>query len=239
MNFPHPIGRFFTFVSEPSWQVLRFTFICSVAAAIGWGAVIVSTVGDQDALQTGTLPGGLLPAGPFDHRSATEVAAADGSERTDVSTLPDGLAMDAAFLHTFILPGGMTVGQVVLELGIGGLEGNDIDPNTSLLGEDALRLDGILVAEAFAGVNQGPLGYDILKIVLPSSVLPQFADGSVSVAIDLNSNAGLGLSTRVEPVFYDFSRLTITQIPEPQTAWLLAVGAALCAIARLRRRSHV
>jgi hypothetical protein len=222
--------------------VVRVLILCAVllfcfSANSAQGAVIVSTVGDEDALGTGTAPGGMLPSGPFDNRSAGEMAAMDGSQDTDLATGAGGINIDAAFLHTFTLPGGLGIGHAVLELGIGGMESNDSNPATSGIGEDALRIDGVLVPNAFAGVDQGSLGYDILTIVLPQFVLSAFNDGAVTVQIDLNSNAGFGPSSRIEPIFYDFSRLTLTQVPEPSSAWLIAAGAGALGLARTRKRS--
>ena len=125
------------------------------------------------------------------------------------------------------------------ELGIGGMESNDTDPLTSLLGEDALFVNGTLVPEAFAGVNQGPREYGILSISLPASVLGSLASGNAALLIDLNSNAGLGLPSRVEPVFYDFSQLTLEYtpaVPEPASTWLALAGlGALYAHRRMRK----
>ena len=58
--------------------------------------------------------------------------------------------------------------------------------------------------------------------------------------IDLNSNAGLGLPSRAEPVFYDFSQLTLeyraAAVPEPASTWLALAGlGALFAHRRIRK----
>lgn len=210
------------------WMIVGFS-------AGAHGATIVSMVGDQDALGTGTAPGSLLPVGPFDHRSAAELAATDGSQNTDLATSSAGLATDNVFLHSFALTGDPASLRAVLELGIGGMQSNDSNPSTVTLGEDALRIDGILVAEAFAGVDQGPTGYGILRIHLPAALMALLLDGQAAVEVDLNSNAGFGPANRVEPVFYDFSRLTVSQVPEPSTtAVLLVLGAA----AWLRRKAR-
>ena len=58
--------------------------------------------------------------------------------------------------HVWAVPAGMQLAGAVLELGIGGMESNDTNPLTSLLGEDALFFNGTLVTDAFAGVNQAP-----------------------------------------------------------------------------------
>ncbi len=216
-------------------------FVKSAALAIlivaaGNAGTIVSLVGDSDALGTGAVPGVPLPGGPFDNRSPAEAAATDGSQNTDVATGFGGINADNTFVHTFTVPPGVSFAAAVLELGIAGMESNDNNPATSLFGEDALRIDGILVPEAFAGVDQGPTGYNILRINLPVFVLPQLTDGSVSVLIDLNSNAGLGRPDRVEPVFYDFSRLSMTNVPEPSSMVLLTIGATFMAIVNRRSR---
>ena len=203
------------------WFIVALLAVC-VSMSNAHGAVI-SIVGDEDALGTGVLPGGAL-VGPFDNRSSAELLALDGSQHSDHATSGSGLASDAEFHHTFSLVGSRGVGRALLELGIGGLQSNDSDPNTSGLGEDALRIDGLLIPEAFAGVDQGAVGYGILTIQVPGFVLPEFHDGAVRVSIDLNSNSGFGPSTRTEPVFYDFSRITITEVPEPSTAWLIVTG---------------
>ena len=84
------------------------------------------------------------------------------------------------------------------------------------------------MTDAFAGVNQAPREYGILSISLPASVLGSFATGNAAVLIDLNSNAGLGLSSMAEPVFYDFSQLTLEYttpaVPEPASMWLALAG---------------
>lgn len=213
------------------FRIMRKSFIVAlVTACVSISAThgaVVSIVGDEDALGTGVFPGGTLPVGPFDNRSSAELVALDGSQNTDLATSSSGVALDAEFIHTFVLIGFTEVGGAVLELGIGGLQSNDSDPNTSTVGEDALRIDGVLIPEAFVGIDQTPLGYGILTVHLPGFILPEFHDGQVRVSIDLNSNAGLSTSTRVEPVFYDFSRLTITEIPEPSTAWLIVAGGFL------------
>jgi hypothetical protein len=207
--------------------VVHTLAVLSVVAALAHGATIVSVVGDPDALGTGTVPGGVLPRGPFDNRSPAELAATDGSENTDIATSGGGLTVDNTFLHRFTFPPGLTLLSAVLEIGIGGLQTNDNDPATSTIGEDALRLDGVLIPEAFAGVDQGPTGYGILRIDLPTALLAQLNDGQVSVLLDLNSNAGFGPSTRAEPVFYDFSRISLQVVPEPSSALLLLGGVAV------------
>jgi hypothetical protein len=213
------------------------TLVCFFAAAIfANAAVIVSMVGDEDALGTGTPIGGMLPLGPFDNRSAAEMAATDGAQNTDVATNPagGGSVADNTYIHTFTIPAGLSIGSAIVEFGLGGMQSNDSNPATSGIGEDALRVDGVLVPEAFAGVDQGPFGYGIVQIALPSSVLALLGDGQVSLFIDLNGNAGLGPSSRAEPVYYDFSRLTITAIPEPRTIALVALG--LVALLLRKRR---
>jgi hypothetical protein len=205
--------------------VLALSF-CSVTAH--GGAIVVSMVGDEDALGTGTLPGGNLPSGPFDNRSAAELAATDGSENTDFATGSGGLARDVTFIHTFLLTGWQRVGTAVLEIGIGGMQTNDNDWHTTGSAEDALRIDGLLLYNSFAGVDQGPRGYGVITIELPVQSVPElFEDGELRVSIDLNSFAGTGRSDRTEPVFYDFSRLTLVEVPEPSTMFSLAGGATL------------
>ena len=114
------------------------------------------------------------------------------------------------------------------------MQTNDNDWNTARREEDALRIDGVLLYNAFAGINQGPRGYGIVRIALPVVYLPElFEDGELQVSIDLNSFAGTGRSDLAEPVFYDFSRLTLTEIPEPSTVWLLLAGATVF----MRRKS--
>ena len=205
--------------------------ISSLPIGVAHGATVrtvVNIVGDQDALGTGTAPGGNLPSGPFDNRSAAELAAIDGSENTDFATVGGGLARDVTFVHTFSITGWRQVGMAVLELGIGAMQTNDNDFWTARREEDALRVDGLLLYNSFAGVDQGPRGYGIVRIVLPAMDVPEwFEDGELQVSIDLNSFGGTGPSNRVEPVFYDFSRLTLTEIPEPSTAFLLLAGATL------------
>jgi hypothetical protein len=116
---------------------------------------------------------------------------------------------------------------IILELGVGGMQSNDSDWYTFRREEDALRIDGVLIYNAFAGINQGARGYGVVRIVLPEYVIPLFEDGEVHVSVDLNSFAGTGTSTLTEPVFYDFSRLTITEAPEPSTVWMFIIGATL------------
>jgi hypothetical protein len=195
--------------------------------------VLTSIVGDADALGTGTLPGGTLPNGPFDNRSAAELLASDGAQLTDLATHTGGFVGDATFTHSFAPGAGRVVVAAVLELGIGGLQSNDTDPDTFTLGEDALFVNGLWITEAFAGVNQGSREYGILTIPLPGHALAFLSGGEARVFIDLNSNAGVGPSSRTEPVFYDYSKLTITTVsedqlvPEPTSVSLLAVGAAM------------
>ena len=138
--------------------VLLGMAVCIIASGAN-AAPILSVVGDRDALGTGISAGGELPAGPFDNRSATEAAATDGSQNTDRATGESGLTLDNTFMHVWAVPTGMQLAGAVLELGIGGMESNDTDPLTSLLGEDALFVNGTLVTGAFAGVNQAPREY--------------------------------------------------------------------------------
>jgi hypothetical protein len=86
----------------------------------------------------------------------------------------------------------------------------------------------LLLYNWFAGIDQGARGYGIVRLILPVVFVPElFEDGELRVSIDLNSYAGTGTSTFTEPVFYDFSRLTLTEIPEPSTALLLVAGSAV------------
>jgi hypothetical protein len=113
------------------------------------------------------------------------------------------------------------------------MQTNDNNWNTARREEDALRIDGVLLYNAFAGIDQGPRGYGILKIALPVFYLPElFEDGQLEVSIDLNSFAGTGRSNLAEPVFYDFSRLTLTEIPEPSTVFLVLAGAVVFLLIR-------
>ena len=207
--------------------------ISCISVDIARGATVVSVVGDEDALGTGTVPGGDLPSGPFDNRSPAEIAATDGSENTDWATVGGGLARDATFVHTFSVAGWRGVGPAILELGIGGMQSNDNNWNTTGRGEDALRIDGVLLYNVFAGIDQGPRGYEIVRIALPFYLQDLFEDGELHVSVDLNSFAGTGPSTFAEPVFYDFSRLTLYEIPEPSTTLLLLSGAGVFVSVRL------
>ena len=174
--------------------VLLGMAVCIIAAGAN-AAPILSVVGDRDALGTG-IPAGELPAGPFDNRSATEAAATDGSQNTDRATGESGLTLDNTFMHVWAVPTGMGLAGAVLELGIGGMESNDTDPLTSLLGEDALFVNGALVTEAFAGVNQGPREDGILSISLPASVLGSFADRERHTADRPEQQRGPGPSVK-------------------------------------------
>ena len=226
---------------KPAWLLAVLVASCiSVNPARGETAVrtFVSIVGDEDALGTRTVLGGNLPPGPFDNRSVSELLATDGSENTDFATGSGGVARDATFIHTFPIAGWRGVGPAILELGIGGMQSNDNNWNTARREEDALRIDGVLLYNVLAGIDQGPRGYGMVRIVLPAYfVSALFEDGQLHVSIDLNSFAGTGNSALAELVFYDFSRLTISEIPEPSTALLLLSGVGVL-VSRTQRRAN-
>jgi len=177
---------------------------------------IIDFVGDIDALGTGTPVGGNIPSGAFDNRSPAESSATDGSENTDRADGTSGTSLDLVdYTHTFSIPSECTITSVTLEFGIGGMGSNDNNPATKGGTEDGLFVDGILVPDAFEPVPPSDSTYTIETVNLPSSLFGQFLDGAAVLRIDFNSSGGTNPPGSGEPIYLDYSKITITCTPAP------------------------
>lgn len=180
-------------------------------AGISQAAVVESLVGDIDFLGGANTSTSTSFLGPFDNRSAAELAATDGAQFTDNATFTFGTSYtNGIFSHSYSAFSSIT--SATWELGIGGLQSNN----------DALYLDGTLIASLGQLPDQGAQGYGIYSIALTqfSSLL----DGLVVFDLDLNFNG-----TNSEPVVFDYAKLTINgtlsgvnEVPLPAAAFMLA-----------------
>jgi hypothetical protein len=144
-----------------------------------------------------TVDGGTF-LGPFDHRSAAELAATNGAQFTDYADASYGSFVprdtpfsEVEFVHSFNVPTGFNITSAQFILGHGGIQSN----------QDPIYLDGQLLVPTIA--NQGAYGFDITTYDIPPALFPQLQDGSATFWIDLNKNS------TGEPAVFDFSKLVI------------------------------
>lgn len=185
-------------------------FLASTAQA----AVVVDLVGDVDGLGGNVAGNAFL--GPFDNRSAAELAATDGAQQTDNATQSFGTNyVHGIFTHNFGAFSSIT--SATWELGVGGLQSFN----------DTLSMDGTVVASGADLPDQGPQGFGIYSLTITD--FTDLLDGMVIFDLHLNTNS------TGEPVVFDFARLTIegTQIGTPPNAVPVPAAAILFAPALL------
>jgi hypothetical protein len=177
---------------------------------------ITSLVGDIDNLGGAIAPGATSFSGPFDNRSAGELAATNGAQYTDNASQNFGTQYgNPTFVHTFASFTSIT--SATWEIGVGGVQSHN----------DRLYVDGILFASGVQIPDQGAFGYGILSWSLSGSALLALLDSSGSVAFNLNSN------NSGEPVVFDYAKLTITgtlassPVPEGGSSLMMIGLAAL------------
>ena len=223
------------------WKIALAGLGLIFAASQVQAVTVIDTVGDNDGLGMGILDGGTVVPGIFDNRSAAEFAATDGSENTDWSDNSNGFGIDPDFVdftHTYVLPVGFVITGVTLDLGFGGMQGNDNNPATKDVGADELFIDGVLVPDIFEPIEQDGDGFNVFNFALPGAVWGEFADGSAVVRIDTNF-----LNNNGDPMWFDFSRVVIegridggnNAVPEPLTAALGLMGLTTLGVAMRRR----
>ncbi len=209
-----------------SWGVVKsfFLLVCLVfLIGANSAAAITFTIGDNDG---------------FASQSAAEAAAANGAQFTDLSNTTGTTLTTVPVIFNF--SPFLTITNAVFSVRALGIQSNDTDPNTLLSGEDGLTLDGVLVPEFFAGVDQGQSGVGTISQVLDSSFFASLADGTATFAILMNSLAGTGTPFG-EPVAFDFFELTIdgtpvSAVPVPAALPLFATGLGILALLGWRRK---
>ncbi len=208
---------------SPSLLLCFGFFASSIGVAVGTAAeagTIVSRVGDVDFLG-GRCSATQCPLGSFDNRSLAEQTASDGSQLTDWSDSSFGLDLTIASFDHQYTPILGSILSASLRIGVAGVQ---TEPFT-----DALLVEGVEIADPFA--DQTNRGYEILTFALPNSVFASLLDGQAEVLLDFNQGGN-------EPVFLDFSELTLEFIeaPTPAVVGLFAVGGLALVAARRRWR---
>ncbi len=174
-------------------------------------------IGDNDGYGYGVADGAVLPEWVFDNRSAAELAATNGAQFTDYES--NQFVLDATFdFAPFALS---DIISATFTIDVTGIQTTDF-------GQSRLWFDGIEVADAFAGVEQGVYGSGVFDFAVDNSYL---ADGNLDVRY---------LGGDVDATGVDFVKLTIETrtpaIPEPTTLALLGLGLAGLGLRRKLRK---
>ena len=106
--------------------------LISLPHEVSEAATITDLIGDNDGLggRSGAFPGGTVPLGIFDNRSAAEMVATDGSQFTDRSTTNVGISLDLVdFFHTYD-PISSPIVSATVTFGLAGVNSNDGNPST-------------------------------------------------------------------------------------------------------------
>lgn len=188
---------------------LVFCLTLSVFALTSNASVITTTAGDIDNLGGAINSGDTSFLGPFDNRSASELAATNGAQYTDWSFYTFGTTLaNTNFVFDYALDGDIVSAQLVA--GMGGIQSQN----------DSLFLDGALLSNIFP--EQGAYGYDgAIVWDIDATFFNQLVDNSATFTFNFNrNNSG-------EPVVVDYVSLIITttaSVPEPASLFLLGLG---------------
>ncbi len=197
-------------------------------AGTGQAATISMMIGDNDGYGEGIADNAnvvTMTNFPADQRSATEMAATDGSEQTDInSALYAPVSSTALFKFAFV--GNLT--NAILTLDIGGIQDGVFGSST------LASFNGVLQSGLLA-LQQGVTGTNVLNFALSAGQLAQAnSDGFVSLFLDRNGNS--------DAIFIDYVALngnTTSAVPVPASLPLLLAGIGGLVALRRRNRADV
>jgi hypothetical protein len=195
-------------------------------ACAGQSAAQIVTLGDQD-FSNGSFPDGTV----YDNASAGEPLAFDGFLGHDIFT-----SFSDSWTFAYAAPPAVTSASITLGL---------YDHDSAAPGEQvqSFTVDGndltALLNAALESGGGSQIEYNTYTINLPALALPSLADGSATFALALQGQGLAGVPGEIGNLSpqngagLDFATLTL--VPEPSAAALLALAVSAAGMTRRRR----
>jgi hypothetical protein len=209
---------------------VKYLLVAAAALAILSAAasadVVSFTLGDNDGLGFGLVPGGIFNI-PFDRRTPTDPTF------TDFGVVGE---TNAWFTFAYAAITG-TANSAWMEFGLGGMEDARNDSGQPDF-NDRLFLDAVEVPGAFDTAYTGQKKYGIVYQTIPVTMLSLLVDGTAAFFFDGHPLGTWPTPRAGDQVSFDYVVLSIDYtppvepVPAPSAAALLAVGAAVALASR-------